>query len=58
MQPETIREELNGSKSRYEKGFELYKQGKVFFAKGLYKVNGYEVDLRSPVKCECPNYPN
>ncbi len=26
---ETIGEELNGSKSRYEKGLELYKQGKV-----------------------------
>jgi uncharacterized C2H2 Zn-finger protein len=53
---ETIREELNGSKARYEKGLELYKEGKVFFSKGMYKVNGYEVDLRSPVKCECPDF--
>ncbi len=53
MQQETIKQELNGSESRYEKGLDLYKQGKVFFAKGMYKVNGYEVDLRTPVECNC-----
>ncbi len=46
---ETIKQELNGSKSRYEKGLELYKQGKLFFAKGMYEVNGYTIELRTLV---------
>ncbi len=56
MQQE-IKQELNGSKSRYEKGLELYKQGKVSISSnGLFKVCGYyEVDTEKMV-CSCPDY--
>ncbi len=54
---ETIIEELNGSKSRYEKGLELNKQGKVSIKNnGLFKVCGYyEVDTDKMV-CNCPDH--
>jgi hypothetical protein len=49
--------ELKESKTRYEKGMELYKQGRVSVTpNGMFKVNGFEVDLRTPVRCECPDY--
>jgi hypothetical protein len=49
--------ELKEGNARYEKGMELYKQGKVSItSNGMFKVNGYEVDLRTPVRCECPDY--
>ena len=53
------REELNGSKSRYEKGMELYKQSKVSITgDGLFKVSGfYKVDT-GKMQCECPDYKN
>lgn len=51
------REELNSSKSRYEKGMELYKQGKVSIgSNGLFTVSGfYEVDIEK-MQCGCPDY--
>lgn len=54
---ETIKQELNGSKARYEKGLELYKQGKVSInGNGLFKVCGYyEVDTEK-MTCSCPDY--
>jgi hypothetical protein len=53
------REELNGSKSRYEKGMELYKQGKVSITgDGLFKVSGYYEVNTGTMKCECPDYKN
>jgi len=57
MQQEAIREELNRSKSRYEKGLELYKQGKVSInSNGLFKVCGYyEVDTEK-MTCSCPDH--
>ena len=50
----TANGDLEAICSRYENGLELYRQGKVFFTNGMYKVNGYMVDLRTPVKCEVP----
>ena len=51
--------ELEQSKARYLRGIELYKEGKVSITKdGLYKVNGYLVDLSTPIECECPDFTN
>ena len=51
--------DLEQSKARYLKGIELYKEGKVSItSSGLYKVNGYLVDLRTPIECECPDFTN
>lgn len=50
---ETIREELNSS--RYEKGLELYKEGKVFVSGSGFKVNGYQVDIEK-MTCDCPDH--
>jgi hypothetical protein len=56
LSEQKAREELNGSKFRYEKGLELYKQGKVSIgSNGLFKVSGFEVDT-GRMKCECPDY--
>lgn len=57
MQQETIKQDLNRSKSRYEKGMEIYKSGKVSInGDGLFKVCGYyEVDT-GKMKCTCPDY--
>ncbi len=36
---------LDAAKARYERGMELYRQGKVIIASdGLFIVNGYKVD--------------
>lgn len=49
---------LGAGKARYERGIELYKQGKVSInSKGYFEVNGYQVDTEK-VKCECPDYRN
>ncbi len=57
MQQETIEQELNGSKSRYEKGLELYKQGKVSIgSNGLFKVCGYYEADTERMTCSCPDY--
>lgn len=55
---ETTKQELNGSKSRYEKGLELYKAGKVSIGnKGLSKVSGYcDVDTEKMTCTCCPDY--
>src|SRR5919108_53874 len=51
--------ELQQSKARYLRGIELYKEGKVSItSNGLYKVNGYRVDLSTPIECECPDFTN
>ncbi len=53
---EAIRHDLNGSKPRYEKGLELYKQGKVSInSNGLFKVSGFEVDTEK-MQCDCPDH--
>ncbi len=54
---EAIRDELKNSKSRYEKGMELYRQGKESInCDGLFKVCGYyEVDTDKMV-CNCPDH--
>jgi hypothetical protein len=54
------RQELNESRARYEKGLELYKQGKVSIdtsGYGLFRVNEYLVDTQK-VKCGCPDFMN
>lgn len=53
---EAIREDLNGSKSRCEKGLELYKQGKVSInSNGLFKVSGFEMDTKK-MQCDFPDH--
>jgi hypothetical protein len=54
---ETLKQDLNNSKSRYEKGMEIYKSGKVSInCDGLFKVCGYyEVDTDKMV-CNCPDH--
>lgn len=54
---ESTQEKLNGSKSRYSKGLELYKSRKVSIGdKGLFKVSGYyDVDTEK-MTCTCPDY--
>ncbi len=47
---------LDAQKARYEKGMELYRQGRVKIGSRRYfKVNGYQVDPEK-VTCECPDY--
>lgn len=49
-------QELNGNKSRYEKGLELYREGKVSIGSiGLFKVSGFEVDTVR-MQYECPDH--
>ena len=53
---ETSKKELNSSKSRYDKGLELYKSGRVSInSNGLFKVSGFEVDTEN-MQCECSDY--
>lgn len=48
---------LKDSKSRYDKGMELYKQGKVRIApNGLFKVSGYYEADTEKMTCTCPDY--
>ena len=51
---ETLKQELTNGKSRYEKGMELCRQGKVSInGGGLFKVCGYyEVDT-DKMDCNC-----
>ena len=38
-------------------GQALFKSGTVSIGQdGLFRANGYRVDLRTPVMCECPDY--
>lgn len=48
--------DLKASRSRYDKGLELYKSGRVSIgANGFFKVSGFEVDTEK-MQCECPDY--
>ncbi|MGE5443921.1 MAG: hypothetical protein ACM3SR_04875 [Ignavibacteriales bacterium] len=48
--------DLKSSHSRYDKGMELYKSGRVSIgSNGLFKVSGFEVDTEN-MQCECPDY--
>jgi hypothetical protein len=52
----TANAELKASRSRYDKGMELYKSGRVSIgSNGLFKVSGFEVDTEK-MQCECPDY--
>jgi hypothetical protein len=52
----TTKTELEASRSRYDKGMELYKSGRVSInSNGLFKVSGFEVDTEK-MQCECPDY--
>lgn len=47
---------LDLQKAIYEKGMELYRQGKVRIdSNGYFKVSGYQVDTEK-VNCRCPDY--
>lgn len=48
---------LKDSKSRYEKGKELYKEGKVRVgSNGLFKVSSYYEADTEKMTCTCPDY--
>lgn len=48
---------LRESRSRYDKGMELYKEGKVKVgANGLFKVSGYYEADTERMTCTCPDY--
>jgi hypothetical protein len=52
----TARTDLKASHSRYDKGMDLYKSGRVSIgANGFFKVSGFEVDTEK-MQCECPDY--
>jgi SWIM zinc finger len=47
---------FNSSKSRYDKGWELYKSNRVSISpNGLCKVCGFDVDTEK-TECTCPDY--
>ncbi|MGE5444548.1 MAG: hypothetical protein ACM3SR_08095 [Ignavibacteriales bacterium] len=48
---------LRESKSRHDKGMELYKSGRVSIgANGLFKVSGYYECDTEKMSCTCPDY--
>jgi hypothetical protein len=52
----TARTHLKASRSRYDKGMDLYKSGRVSIgSNGFFKVSGFEVDTEK-MQCECPDY--
>jgi hypothetical protein len=52
----TANADLKASRSRYEKGMELYKSGRVCIGSyGFFKVSGFQVDTEK-MECECPDY--
>jgi hypothetical protein len=52
----TATTELKASRSRYDKGMELYTSGRVSIGPNvLFKVSRFEVDTEK-MQCECPDY--
>jgi hypothetical protein len=52
----TATTDLKASRSRYDKGIELYRSGRLSIGpNGFFKVSGFEVDTET-MQCECPDY--
>jgi hypothetical protein len=52
----TARTDLKASHSRYDKGMDSYKSGRVSIgSNGLFKVSGFEVDTEK-MQCDCPDH--
>lgn len=48
--------DLRSSRSRYDKGMELYKSSRVsIFSNGFFRVSGFQVDTEK-MQCDCPDY--
>ncbi len=52
----TANADLKASRSRYDKGMDLYKSGRVSIgSNGFFRVSGFQVDTEK-MQCECPDY--